>query len=463
MIEQIGRYRILEKLGQGGFGDVYLAEDTVLGNQVALKVLAAHYLRNPTIVERFRQEARAAAQLQHPNIVRIHDLGQDQGLYYMAMDYLPGRPLAEVIADEGSLPLERAAQLVAQIASALDHAHDQGLIHRDVKPENVIVGDDGHATLTDFGLVKAIEGTEYSILQLTTGSEQVTSGGTMIGTPEYMAPEQAEPGPGAVDGRIDVYSLGVMAYQMLTGRVPFKASTPVATLRGHVDLEPPSPTQWVDLPDEVVSALMKALAKKPDERWQRSGEFAAVLVEAVHRREAARAGEEELAALYAQALAAFEGREWVRALSLCGQVMERQPGYEAVDELFQQANERLVRQKQWEDQQEELAALYQDAEQQMESKDWDGAFANLQRIVAISGERVYRDTPRLLAQATAAKEHAQAQRSARIESLRQSCLRLLGDLQAHLEELSALLPGDTDLSRQQQLAEAMLARQPGRG
>jgi tRNA A-37 threonylcarbamoyl transferase component Bud32 len=456
MIEQIGRYRITKELGQGGFGDVYLAEDTVLGNQVALKVLAAHYLRNPTIVERFRQEARAAARLQHPNIVRIYDLGEAEGILYLVMDYRPGRTLGEVIDDEGPLPLERTAGLLTQIASALDYAHDQGLVHRDVKPGNVIVGEEDRATLTDFGLVKAMEGTEYSILQLTAGSDQFTSSGTMIGTPEYMAPEQAEPGLGPVDGRIDVYALGVIAYQMLTGRVPFKASTPVATLRGHVDLEPPPPGRWVDLPQEATEALMRALAKKPEERWERAGEFAAALAEAAHSENAVHAEEQEVAALYAQAREAAERREWTRALSLCGQVMERRPGYEAVDALFMAASEGLTRQKHWETQQEEVAALYQEAERQMDAEDWEGAIANLQRILGISGEYVYRDTPQRLAQAVAVKERAETERLARAEELHDEVSHLLRDLAGSLAKLSALGPPEQSPHRQQRLAETML-------
>ena len=159
---RLGKYQILKKIGQGGFGDVYLAEDTMLGSQVALKVLAPVYMRDPTVVRRFQQEARAAARLRHPNIVRIYDLNEGDGMLYLAMDYLPGRTLAEVIREGGPLSLERVADLIAQVASALDYAHGRGLTHRDVKPGNVMVSDEGHATLMDFGLVKAADRTQFT-------------------------------------------------------------------------------------------------------------------------------------------------------------------------------------------------------------------------------------------------------------------------------------------------------------
>jgi formylglycine-generating enzyme required for sulfatase activity len=428
MKQQIGKYQILEKIGQGGFGDVYLAEDTMLGSQVALKVLAPVYMRDPT-------------GLRHPHIVRIYDLDQDEGVLYLVMDYLPGRSLAEIVRQEGPLPLDRVAGLLTQVASALDYAHEQGLIHRDVKPGNVMVSDEDHASLMDFGLVKAVEHTQFTVLHRTASSEQFTTGGGTIGTPEYMAPEQADPSLGEVGPWTDLYALGVMAYQMIAGRVPFQASTPVATLRAHADLAPPAPSQWVEVPEEVAEIVLRALAKQPGDRWPGAGAFAMALAATVARSQQSKSQEARLATLYTQAEEALDEQRWAQALGLCGQIMAQAPAYRRIGDLFEQANAGLARQREWEAQQEELGALYDQALEQMAARDWDEAIVFLMGIVDASGDYSFRDVPQQLAVAREAQAQVEAGRQTRLETLREESLAMAKYLSELLDKWQALEPG----------------------
>ena len=230
---RIGKYEIIEELGRGGFATVYRARDVELERVVALKVLHPHYAEDKQFVDRFRQEARAAARLRHPHIVTVYETGEADGQLYIAMEYLPGRTLQALLDAEGALFLERALPILEQVAEALDYAHAQGVVHRNVKPGNVMVeqaAEGVRATLTDFGLVKALA-----------ASTALTSRGTLLGSPEYMSPEQADPQrAGEVGPAADRYALGVVAYQMLTGRVPFPGNTP-ATLYAHEHKPVPPP------------------------------------------------------------------------------------------------------------------------------------------------------------------------------------------------------------------------------
>jgi formylglycine-generating enzyme required for sulfatase activity/tRNA A-37 threonylcarbamoyl transferase component Bud32 len=270
--EKFGKYRIVEEVGRGGFADVYKVVDTTLDRTVVLKFLEPRLLREPTFVERFQREAKLAANFKHPNIVFIHEFGWEAGTVYIAMEFLEGRTLKEVILQEGALPPRRVVNMVGQIASALDYAHGRGLVHRDIKPSNIMVGADDHVTVMDFGIAKAATLTA------------LTTTGRIFGTPEYMSPEQAE-GEEEPDARSDVYSLGVMVYEMFTGQVPFSGTTPLSVMRGHADKLPPRPSEINPAVSPAVeTVLLKALAKKREARYQSAGEMARALEEAAEAR-----------------------------------------------------------------------------------------------------------------------------------------------------------------------------------
>ncbi len=263
----IGAYEIIAEVGRGGMAVVYKAYQRALDRYVAIKVLPPQFTFDPEFVRRFAMEAKAAAKLKHPNIVTIYDVGEQNGLHYIVQEFVEGVTLADLIRREGALPPTRAVHIIAQVASALDYAHALGFVHRDVKPSNIMIGANDHATLTDFGIAKAAEGT------------RVTKSGVMVGTPEYMAPEQIR--GQAVDGRVDVYALGVVGYEMLAGRVPFQGDT-ARVLYGQVHEAPP-PLRSLNprVPPAVEVALGMALAKEPAQRYARAGEFANALTAAV--------------------------------------------------------------------------------------------------------------------------------------------------------------------------------------
>ncbi len=258
------KYKILNKLGQGGFATVYLAEDTTLGRKVAIKVLDAQLSENDsTFLKRFEREAQIVAQLNHSNIIDVYEFGQEQGRFFIVMPYLAGPDLSSLIGQEGVLPVEQVLKITEQVGAALDYAHQfkQGIFHRDVKPPNVIFNEQGNAILTDFGIVKLVD--EKTAL---------TQTGGILGTPYYMAPEQWA--TGQTDGRTDLYALGVMVYQMLTGQVPFSGNTPHRIMYAHLNETPPPPQALNPaLPPAVEKVLLKMLAKPPDQRYQTAGQF----------------------------------------------------------------------------------------------------------------------------------------------------------------------------------------------
>jgi serine/threonine-protein kinase len=262
----LGKYKILEELGRGGFAVVYKARDTEFDRVVALKVLAPHLSWDQTFAQRFRHEAASATRLRHPNVIKLYESGEANGQLFIAMECLSGQNLYDLL-EEGPLPPERAIPILSQIATALDYAHSQGLVHRDVKPSNVLVELRGRyqarVVLNDFGLVKALEQTQT-----------LTTQGTLIGSPEYMAPEQADPARrDEIGPATDIYALGIVAYQLLVGRVPFPGNTP-ATLNAHLNLAPPDPLEFrPELPPVVVPVLLKALAKRPQDRYDSAREL----------------------------------------------------------------------------------------------------------------------------------------------------------------------------------------------
>ncbi|MBW3548488.1 MAG: Stk1 family PASTA domain-containing Ser/Thr kinase [Actinobacteria bacterium] len=249
------RYELHRRIARGGMADVFLARDSLLDRPVALKVLFPEFATDPSFVQRFRREARAAANLSHPNIVSVYDWGEEDGTYFIVMEYVEGRSLAQIIRDEGRLHPDRAADVTSDIAAALGFAHRNGVVHRDVKPGNVIISPSGQVKVADFGIARAIS-----------TQENLTQAGTVMGTAAYFSPEQAR--GEKVDPRSDVYSLGVVLYEMLTGRPPFTGDSPVAVAYKHVQETPRPPRERnADIPADLDAIVLRAMAKNADDRY----------------------------------------------------------------------------------------------------------------------------------------------------------------------------------------------------
>jgi serine/threonine protein kinase len=266
----LGRYQILEQLGEGGMATVYKAYDTHLETEVAVKVIRTEKFSPEAVsraLKRFEREAKALARLTHPNIVKVIDYGEYEGQPYLVMPFLPGGNLKERLNQNGPMPWQEAARILLPIAQALDFAHSQNIIHRDVKPSNILLTKNNQPMLTDFGVAKVVE-QEATV--------DLTGTAMAVGTPEYMAPEQAT--SKSIDHRVDIYALGIVFYEMITGRKPYVADTPLAVLFKQASEPLPRPKQFVPtLPDKVEQIILKALSKKPEDRYQTMGEFAGAL------------------------------------------------------------------------------------------------------------------------------------------------------------------------------------------
>jgi len=261
--QSLGRYHLVEQLGEGGMAAVYRARDLNLERDVAVKVIRTDVFGSTVmeqLLKRFQREGRALGKLTHPNIVPILDYGEHEGVPYLVMPYLPGGTLKQRY--KGPMPYRDAVQLLIPIAQALVHAHQQGIIHRDIKPANILITSTGEPMLSDFGIARIIQSEE---------TQGLTTTGVGIGTPEYMAPEQ---GMGQADERSDIYALGILLYELVTGRIPFHADTPMAILLKKSQEPLPRPSQYVpDLPYSVETCLIKALERDPDHRNQTMKEF----------------------------------------------------------------------------------------------------------------------------------------------------------------------------------------------
>ena len=264
------RYEIISEAGTGGMATVYKAKDRVLNRNVAVKVLKDEYTTDQDFIKRFNSEAQSAAALTHPNIVSIYDVGHEEenNLYYIVMELIKGKTLKEIINKDGSISWKWAVNIAIQIDSALEEAHKHGIIHRDIKPHNIIITEDGTAKVTDFGIAKAVS------------NSTITAFGTTIGSVHYFSPEQAK--GGVTDARSDLYSLGVVMYEMLTGKVPFDADTPVSVALMHMQEKPKEPIELhSDIPMAVNQIVIKAMRKDPIERYQTATEMLKDLSEAL--------------------------------------------------------------------------------------------------------------------------------------------------------------------------------------
>ena len=264
-----GRYEILGPLGRGGMGIVYKARDRRLDEDVAIKVLRPDFGGDPAMASRFRSEIKLARKVRHRNVCAIHDYGEDQGLLYISMEYIEGVDLKQVLKQSGALPPDRAFEMAMQIAEGLQAVHDAGIVHRDLKTPNIMTDGAGVARLMDFGVAKRV------------GEGAATVTGQIVGTPEYMSPEQAQ--GHKVDGRSDIYALGIVIYEIFTGQVPFRGETPISTILKHLNEPPPlDGPQAVGIPDSLKSVLRRCLAKDPADRFATARDVRAALEEARH-------------------------------------------------------------------------------------------------------------------------------------------------------------------------------------
>jgi eukaryotic-like serine/threonine-protein kinase len=268
--QQIGRYQILGGIGAGGMGEVYLAQDSQLDRQVALKILPTEFAQNAVKMRRFVQEAKATSALNHPNIITIHEIGEFNNTHFIITEYIQGKNLRDVL-NAKAFSLEEVLEITIQIASALQAAHQAGIIHRDIKPENVMIRDDGYVKVLDFGLAKFLEPSPATNLSANPDDVTIvnlqTQAGIVLGTAAYMSPEQSQ--GKEVDLRTDIFSLGVVLYELLTRRQPFRGETINHIIVAILEAEPPSPSFWgIKIPEELETIIFHALAKNPDERYQ---------------------------------------------------------------------------------------------------------------------------------------------------------------------------------------------------
>ena len=254
------RYKIQEKIGNGGMATVYKALDQILNRYVAVKVLREEFTTDEEFIKRFNAEAQSAARLIHPNIVSVYDVGQEYNIYYIVMELIQGKTLKQIIEEDGHLSWKWAVNIAIQIASALEMAHKNNMIHRDIKPHNIMITEDGVAKVTDFGIAKAVS------------NSTITAFGTTLGSVHYFSPEHAR--GGYTDSKSDLYSLGVVMYEMVTGKVPFDADTPVSVALKHMQEEPVPPIKVnKEIPFAVNQIILKAMKKDPNERYQNASEM----------------------------------------------------------------------------------------------------------------------------------------------------------------------------------------------
>ncbi len=404
------RYKLLREIGSGGMAWVYLAEDLVDKNQVAVKVLYPQFSQDMSYVQRFIREAKLAIQISSDHIVRILNYGADRDVHYLVMEYIEGQDLATTLRKRGPLPWREALEIAAQVALALEAANSCGVVHRDIKPQNIMITREGLVKVLDFGIARAR--TLPSLTQ--TG---------FVGSPSYIAPEQAM--GEEVDIRSDIYSLGVVLYEMLSGKLPFEAATPWSIISQHIANKPPALRMAAaDLPPAVEELVNKMLAKDPADRYQTPGELLAAIEAALRGRvdagkrppQAPRAGQIAalskahrllLSSLYERAVEAEQAEEWPQAVNLFNRILKIDPDYRDVSDRLAHAGL-----------QARLAALYAAAQKAMQEERWQEAVDELSEIIGADAQ--YRDAAELLTQASRAL--AEEQTRSRIARLYQEGL-----------------------------------------
>ena len=420
----LGKYEQVEEIGRGGFGVVYKAVDP-LDRPVALKLLQTSLLSDPVAVQRFEREARVAARLRHENIVLIYEIAEFEGSFYIAMEYLDGQSLDKLIGSAAPLALEKVGAILAQIGAALDFAHTKGVIHRDVKPSNIIVSPEGHATLTDFGLVKVM-------------NDQSLSMSMVVGTPEFMAPEQAEPRPDwPQDGRIDVYALGMVCYQMITGKSPYNGDTPLAVFRAKLDRSVPEPSSMnPGLPRALDPILQKALARNPTDRFTTAGEFAraftALTMLETHKTQQV----QQLAEWYEDGLRFVKNQNWLEAVTRFAQVVNEAPTYRDAAVLLQQAAEKATQERERLARLQTLRPLYEQAMSLYGKDEFDQALVCLDQLLAQDNEypqvqdkrtEISKARDQWLAERKAHLDKLYAEIASAIQQARQNTMQLLAE------------------------------------
>jgi eukaryotic-like serine/threonine-protein kinase len=268
-VASIGGYTGLELIARGGMGDIYKARHPSLNRTLAIKVLSDYFKEDPDFNKRFAREAETMAQLRHPNIITIHDYGEQDGLPYIVMEYLTGDTLSQLLKTRARLSLEECLPLLQDLASALDYAHSQNIVHRDIKASNVII--EPITTLTSTRTQRAIL-MDFGIARFVGERTKLTMTGDMLGTADYISPEQIQ-GTANLDARADQYSFGVLTYLMLTGKKPFDRNNTWAMIKAHLEEPPPDPRGFISISETAAKAIMKAMAKKPEERFATVGEF----------------------------------------------------------------------------------------------------------------------------------------------------------------------------------------------
>nr|WP_279665027.1 Stk1 family PASTA domain-containing Ser/Thr kinase [Ectobacillus ponti] len=263
------RYKLMQMIGGGGMANVYLAHDGILDRDVAVKILRLDYANNEEFIKRFHREAQSVTTLSHPNIVNIYDVGEEDGIYYLVMEYVPGQTLKQYIQQAGMLPVEKALDIMEQLTSAMAHAHHFAIVHRDIKPQNILIRDDGVVKVTDFGIATA------------TSATTITHTNSVLGSVHYLSPEQAR--GGVANKKSDIYSLGIVMFELLTGRPPFSGESAVSIALKHLQHETPSPKRWNPaIPQSVENIVLKATAKDPFHRYDSVDEMREAVVTALY-------------------------------------------------------------------------------------------------------------------------------------------------------------------------------------